>query len=385
MRSIASVVVPAMLSVALAGCNALPSEGPQSKQIEKAYLEKNTAGFVLVDVNRGVADYLARHQSVSFGDRFGKGKPNRAELIGPGDVLTVTIWEADQTGVFASTSTADRGTIPDVEVSTRGTISIPYAGTIKAAGRTPQGLAASITKALSNKAVEPQVHVARKEKVASVVTVSGGVGKPGLYPLSLRGDTLLDVIAGSGGTSSAAYETVVNITRHDEIASSYLDHIQETPADNIYMRPGDLISIDKMPRTYSAFGAVERKGNIPFGAGNLNLIEAVGKASGLSDIRADASGVFLFRFEKRAAAERFSPKPIQVQGDLVPVIYRLNLRDPSQYFFAQAIAMQDRDVIYVADASTVALQKFLAILGSALSPPAAALRTANSYNTLQGN
>ena len=212
MRSKASVAVPAIVSVILAGCNALPSEGPRSSQIEHAYLEKNTAGFVLVNVNRGVADYLAHHQASSFGDRFGKGKPSRAELIGPGDVLTVTIWEADQTGVFASTSTADRGTIPDVEVSSRGTISVPYAGTIKAAGRTPQGLAASIAKALSNKAVEPQVHVARKEKVASIVTVSGGVGKAGLYPLSLRGDTLLDIIAGSGGSSYPAYETVVNIS-----------------------------------------------------------------------------------------------------------------------------------------------------------------------------
>src|SRR5262249_48711846 len=160
----------------------------------------------------------------------------------------------------------------DVEVGSRGTISIPYAGTVKAAGRTPQGLADAIAKALSNKAVEPQVHVARKEKVASVVTVTGGVGKAGLYPLSLRGDTLLDVIAGSGGTSYAGYETVVNLTRNGEIASSYLDHVQETPADNIYMRPGDIISVEKMPRTYSAFGAVERKGNLPFGAGNLNLI-----------------------------------------------------------------------------------------------------------------
>lgn len=382
MRSTTSVVLPAILSLALAGCNALPSEGPRSKQIEQAYLEKNTAGFVLVNVDRGVADYLSRHQEQSFGDRFGKGKPTRGELIGPGDILTVTIWEADQTGVFASTNTADRGTIPDVEVSGKGTIFIPYAGTVKAAGRTPQSLAQAITKALSNKAVEPQVHVARKEKVASVVTVSGGVGKSGLYPLSLRGDTLLDVIAGAGGSSYASYETVVNITRRGEIASSYLDHVQETPADNIYLRPGDLISIDKMPRTYSAFGAVERKGNVPFGASNLNLLEAVSKASGLSDVRADASGVFLFRFEKRSTAERFSREPIRPQGDVVPVIYRLNLRDPNQYFFAQSIAMNDRDAIYVADASTVALQKFLGILGSALSPPASAVRTYNSAGQL---
>jgi polysaccharide biosynthesis/export protein len=382
MRPKNSVVLSAMLTVALTGCAALPSEGPQSKQIEKAYLEKNTAGFSLVNVSRPVAEYLSRHGGQSFGDRFGKGKPMRAETIGPGDVLSVTIWEADQTGVFASTNTADRGSIPDIEVSSRGTITIPYAGTIKAAGRTPQSLGAAITKALEAKAVEPQVHVARKEKVASVVTVTGGVGKAGLYPLSLRGDSLLDVIAGSGGSSYPPYETVVNITRRGEIATSYLDHVIETPADNIYMRPGDQISIERKPRTYTAFGAVERKGNLEFGAGNLNLLEAVGKASGLSDIRADASGVFLFRFEKRSVAERFASEPVTASGGQVPVIYRLNLKDPNQYFFAQSIAMQDRDVIYVADASTVSLQKFLGLLGAAISPPGAAVRTVTTVNAL---
>jgi polysaccharide export outer membrane protein len=379
MRIKTVVVLPAILSVVLSGCASLPSEGPESRQIEKAYLEKNTAGFTLVNVDRNVADYLARHTEQSFGDRFGKGKPSRAELIGPGDVLTITIWEADQSGVFSTTSTAaDRGTIPDVEVSGRGTITVPYAGTIKAAGRTPQSLASAIEKALGNRAVEPHVHVARKERVASVVTVSGGVGKAGLYPLSLRGDTLLDVIAASGGSTFPANETVVNVTRRGEIASSYLDHVQETPADNIYLRPGDLISIDREPRTYSAFGAVDQKGRIDFGTSNLSLIEGVAKASGLSNERADATGVFLFRFEQRAAAERFAREPVQARGELVPVIYRLNLKDPNQYFFAQAIAMHDRDVIYVADATTVALQKFLTILGSAFAPPNQAIGTAKN-------
>jgi polysaccharide export outer membrane protein len=158
--------------------------------------------------------------------------------------------------------------------------------------------------------------------------------------------------------------------------------VLETPSDNIYLRPGDQVSIEREPRTYSAFGAVDQKGRIDFGSANLSLIEAVAKASGLSNERADASGVFLFRFEPRATAERFARAPVQARGDLVPVIYRLNLKDPNQYFFAQAIAMHDRDVIYVADASTVALQKFLTILGAAFAPPNQAIGTAKSMNNL---
>lgn len=44
--------------------------------------------------------------------------------------------------------------------------------------------------------------------------------------------------------------------------------------------------------------------------------------------------------------------------------------------------MRDRDVIYVADASTVSLQKFPGLLGAALSSPGAAVRTVTSVNAL---
>ncbi|MGD9714816.1 MAG: polysaccharide biosynthesis/export family protein, partial [Thermomicrobiales bacterium] len=312
----------------LGACTTLPSEGPERAEIEQDYKSKNTAGFALIDVDQTVAEYLALNYIESFGDRFGKGKPTKGDLIGVGDILTVMIWEADPQGLFASMGTVNRGTIPDIEVSARGTIHVPYAGTIKAVGRTPEGLAQTITKALETKTVEPQVHVVRNNKVASVVTVSGGVQRPGIYPLSLRGDTLLDVIATAGGSTFAAHDTVVKLTRRGKVASSYLDHILETPEDNIYLRTGDLVSIELLKRTYSVFGAVERKGNIEFGKSRLNLMEAVSKAYGLNTFRADAKGLYLFRYELRTTAERLSGGPVKAEGEMVPVIYRLDLKDP---------------------------------------------------------
>ena len=364
----------------LGACTTLPSEGPERKEIEQDFEARNTAGFALIDVDKTVAEYLALNYVESFGDRFGKGKPTKGDLIGVGDVLTVMIWEADPQGLFASMGTVNRGTIPDIEVSARGTIHVPYAGTIRAAGRTPEALAQVITKALETKTVEPQVHVVRNQKVASVVTVSGGVQRPGLYPLSLRGDTLLDVIATSGGSAYAAHDTVVKLTRRGKVASSYLDHILEAPEDNIYLRSGDLVSIELLRRTYSVFGAVERKGNIEFGKSRLNLMEAVSKAFGLDSYRADAKGLFLFRYELRTTAERLSGGPVKAEGEIVPVIYRIDLKDPSQYFYAQSILMRDQDVVYVADADSVALQKFLSILGSGLGITSGVVNTSRTVD-----
>ena len=366
----------------LGACTTLPSEGPERTEIEHDFKSKNTAGFALIDVDQTVAEYLALNYIESFGDRFGKGKPTKGDLIGVGDILTVMIWEADPQGLFASMGTVNRGTIPDIEVSARGTIHIPYAGSIKAAGRTPEGLAQSITKALETKTVEPQVHVVRNHRSASVVTVSGGVQRPGIYPLSLRGDTLLDVIATSGGSSFSAHDTVVKLTRRGKVASSYLDHILETPQDNIYLKPSDLVSIEVLKRTYSVFGAVERKGNIEFGKSKLNLMEAVSKAYGLNTFRADAKGLYLFRYELRTTAERLSGGPVKAEGEMVPVIYRIDLKDPSQYFYAQSILMRDQDVVYVADASAVALQKFLNILGSGLGVGGRAVSNARAIGDL---
>jgi polysaccharide export outer membrane protein len=41
----------------------------------------------------------------------------------------------------------------------------------------------------------------------------------------------------------------------------------------------------------------------------------------------------------------------------VPVIYQVNLKRPEGFFMAQAFQMRDHDVVYVANADTVQLDK----------------------------
>jgi polysaccharide export outer membrane protein len=367
MKRFVRVVSVLAAAFVLAACE-LPREGPGRALIENtAYSTGNTAGFVLVDVTRDVADHLRVNPEPGFGDRFGRGRPSRADRIGVGDVLLVRIWEADPAGLFSSTGLVDRGEIPTVVVDSGGNISIPYAGDLQAAGRTPGEISKAIVERLQQKTVEPQAYVTRVENVAQVVTVTGEVGRAGVYPLTMRGDTLLDTIAVAGGTAAPGYETLVSLTRNGRTATSYLEHVLNSPQDNIYLRPRDEIHLERRPKTFTAFGAVERKGTIEFSAANLSVLEAVGKVSGLVDARSDPQGVFLMRFE--AATTAYSLVGQDNPGDprqVVPTVYRFDLLDPNQYFFAQVVGLRDKDVIYVANAQSVEMNKVLAMLRGAV-------------------
>ena len=257
--------------------------------------------------------------------------------------------------------------MPITVVDGKGYVHVPYAGKIKAAGLTTTRLAEVIGGKLKSIAVEPQVQVSITKPVASLVTVGGEVFRPGLYPLSVRGDDLLDVVAAAGGSKFPAHETVVRITRRGLSGSAFLEHVQNTSSDNIYIQPGDEITLERRPNTFSAFGAVRNAGLFPFGTTNLNLLEAVGMVSGLDDQRANSKGVFLFRFEPGDVAARLSGQATEVGASgLVPVVYQVNLRDASQYFLAQSVAMKNRDVIYVSNASAAEFAKFVSILNPAV-------------------
>ena len=358
----------------------MPREGPKASDVKDASVNANAANFLLIDLNSRVADYLRSQPEPSFGNRFGKGRPTHADRIGIGDILNVMIWEADPGGLFASNGIVNRGSIPAVTVDTTGLIDIPYAGTVRAAGRTLRELAEAITKKLRQKTVEPQVQVSLQQNASSTVTLTGDVGKPGVYPLSIRGDDLLDLVAQAGGTRYPSYESLVSLTRHGRIAKSYLEHVVKTPRDNIFLQPGDELHVERKPQTFSAFGAVEKKGLQDFAAADLSVLEAVGRVAGLSDQRADPAGVFLMRFENAKVAYQLAGKNgVMDSRPVVPVIYRIDLKDPNQYFFAQVIGMHDRDVIYVANAPSVELDKFLTIIAKSMAIGRGALNLSNQF------
>jgi len=197
--------------------------------------------------------------------------------------------------------------------------------------------------------------------------VLGDVTAPAKLELNPGGERVLDVISRAGGISTPNAETTITLQRNGTTATVPFDMLLSSPKENIYVYPGDVIFANRDRRTYLAFGASGLNGRIDFEDSNLTLGEAVAKAGGLLDSRADPGQVFLYRL--------VSPETLSAMGMPVtakaekgfPVVFRINMRDPSTYFLAQQFPMEDKDIIYVSNSNSVELVKFLDIINSATS------------------
>jgi polysaccharide biosynthesis/export protein len=354
----------------LAAC--LPSAGPRTQQVVAQRGE--AAPFDVYELDQNVAEVASSRPAASLaGFRTGGGAPNL--VIGVGDLVAVTIYEAASGGLFSGDTGAIGGaknvTLPPQPVSRAGTISVPYAGEVRAAGLTPSAVQENIEAALRDKAIEPQVMVTLTENPSAFVTVAGDVGSPGRIPLNLDGDRVLDVIAAAGGSRAPAYDSFVRVTRGSESVEVNLARIVEEPAQNIYLRPDDQIYVTTDPQMFIAFGATTQNSSFPFQSDRLTLAEAMGRAGGLLDSRADATGVFVFRYEDEDLYHAMGGKRSGGPAG-VPVVYRLDLKQPSSYFAAQRFLMRDSDIIYVSNAPATDLQKFIGILTGGLGSAATA-------------
>jgi polysaccharide export outer membrane protein len=367
----------------LAGCSSFPTAGPTTSQLIKQAGTKDRPNFALVEVDDKVVTTLASEPTESFRYQFAQyGKPTNPK-IGVGDTISVSIWDSSGGGIFGvppmesapgpvagTPSTGARTvSIPEEVVARDGAISIPYAGRVPVANRTPLQVQQTIQQLLAKTAFDPQVVVTITKSVSQSVTISGETIGGAHVPLSVRGERLLDVIADAGGSKSALYETFVRLSRNGVTASILLAKLVSDPGENIYVWPGDIITLVKSPQTFLAFGATQTNTQIPFGADKINLAQGVAKAGGLLDSRADPAGVFLFRFEPSAVMTALG-EPIVASSPNGPsrVVYHVNFRDISGYFLARRFLIRDDDIIYIANAPMAELQKFFTMVGSIAAP-----------------
>ena len=371
----AVTTVACLASTLLGGCSTLPTAGPTTSQVLDQSVKDEQARFDVVDVDNNVVATLLAEPTESFRNRYLKyGKPPDPK-IGVGDSITVTIWEASTGGLFGGGATVGVSsgshsvTIPDQVVPRDGAISVPFADRIPVAGKSPVEVQRIIEQRLAEKAIEPQALVFITKSITNSVTVSGEVVGGARVPLSVNGDHLLDVIALAGGAKAPVYDTFVRLSREGITATIPMEKLVSDPTENIYAWPGDVLTLVSVPQTFSVFGATGTNMQVNFGAQKLTLAEALAKAGGLIDLRADPAGVFLFRFEPPTVvgALKVSPLPIGPGGSS-PVVYRLDLSDANSYFFAQRFPVEDKDVIYVANAKLNELQKFFTLLNTITGP-----------------
>jgi polysaccharide export outer membrane protein len=368
----------------LAGCSKLPVGGPSHRAIDEAateahvnFGERAVVDYVVVDIDRGVLEHVVSIGPASFFKTFGTGQGSSPELrLGVGDVLSITIFESSSGGLFVPSEAGSRPgnyvTLPAQNIDSDGHITVPFAGKIRAAGKSIAAVQRDIEGQLAKRAIEPKVVINLSEQNATEVAVFGDATGGLKTKIAPGGERILDVIA-RAGVRYPGYEIFVTLQRADTRATVFFPNLVNRPYENIYVNPGDIIYVYRQPQTYIAVGAIGTitqtqglTGRFDFEAAHLSLAEAVAKAGGLLDTRANAAQVFLYRLEDREILERFGMDLDKFDPNmpLIPTIYRANYRDPSAFFVADGFPMRHKDIIYVANADSVEIEKFLGLVST---------------------
>ena len=356
------------------------SVGPSRNLVEKSAIPgANTPGVKILPLTGAVAaTHSAPPTDGNFQARFGAVAPIGTQ-VGVGDALEVTIWEAAPAALFGTTTTNDSGSLaavqtsrpnalPQTVVGPSGTITIPFAGQIRAAGRTLRQIEQDIVASLRGRAHLPQAIVRLARNESANVTVLGDVKEPQRVPLTPRGERLLDVVARAGGTSQPLDRMTIELTRDNVTQRMAARDIVRDPQQNIILQRDDVVTAVYQPYTFTVLGAAGKNEEVRFEGIGLTLSQALGRIGGFQDERADPRGVFLFRWEKPGAAG-VDPGQYAVNTEgKVPVIYQVDMKDPQTYFAAQQFQMRDSDIVYVANSKMADLQRFVNILASSILP-----------------
>lgn len=399
-NSVRGIALAALL-IALGGCAVLneatsqPASGPESFDV-KAGRSDTSLKYGLVKLTPEAIRVLHEYEPTGYAQlglfrlpgAFTDHRPPANITFGIGDVVSVTIFEAAAGGLFIPSEAGVRPgnfvQLPDQAVDNDGNISIPYAGLIKAAGRTNVEIQNDIVARIRNRAIEPQVVVNLSQQRTSLVSVIGEVTNSIRYPAAAAGaqDRILDAITRAGGIKGQGYETFVMLDRKGKRAVVPFARLVYEPENNIFVQPGDRIYVYREQQKFIAFGATGQQGLVPFDNWRLSLAEAVAKAGGVIDLQGDPGAVFLYRPEPYLVAEKLGVDMTPFRGwQLVPVIFQVNFRDPGGYFLAANVNMRHDDVIFAANAQSVEVTKFLQYLNVIMATGTnGILMTQDAYN-----
>ena len=364
-------------TVFLSACAGLPTSGPSKDAIQKYSQQKDLDSKIqIIDVNQKVVtQLLQKDPKIKFSETLGLSSL-RYQTVGKGDLIEISIWEAPPATLFSPSSLAistispnsGRIVLPEQMVNSEGVINVPFAGQINADGKSLHEIESEIIKRLKGKANQAQVIARVVRNVSSNVTVIGDVANTIRMPLTANGERLLDAIAAAGGPKQPPSKTTVQVTRDVKVYALPLEAILKDSTQNVQLMPGDLVTLLYQPKSFTALGATNKNEEVNFETQGISLAQALARTGGLNDNRADAQGVFIFRFEDKNSLDWPAElKELTIDGK-VAVVYRVDLKDPASFFNAQNFKIENKDILYVSNAPITETQKFLNVLFSITYP-----------------
>ena len=337
------------MGLGVAACTALPGDGPWMGGAQTTSTE--ALPFDVIDLTpTTVVGYRQPPTPDRPATTTSSLSPAQRLTVAPGDSLRVRIYERYGGNIFPTIQgqSADLGI---QRVAEDGSIKIPVVGVVRVAGLDLNQIESRIIQQLGNKVQEPEVIVEFDSPRTHTVMVSGDVKNPGRVSMLEDVRSVIDAINKAGGplitTPGSSNQLQVVVRRNGQVilTTQFSDLLA---GSDIAVQKGDEIIVRPNSRVFTVLGAVQRSGNVEMTKHNLTLLEALGQVGGLSDARANKTGVYVFRMGD-----------LETNPTARGRVFRLDLFQPVSIFVAQQFGLQARDVIYVTNAPLYEYDKIL--------------------------
>ncbi len=360
-KSLARGAMLVLVAFSVAACG-LPRSGPSKREIYAGAVQNEGDAFI-IEVDDAVTRATAIVPAFGFTDDFLNAGVLGADLISPGDMIGISVWENVDQGLLSGAG-GSATSLEALHVDSQGFIFVPYAGRIRAAGNSVETIRRIITEKLSEQTPDPQVSVQRLAGDGATVTITGETGTQGVYPIERPTRTLTAMLANAGGVAIDTEIAQITIFRGDKSATIWFQDLYRNPKYDIALRAGDRILVEGDTRSFTSLGATGQA-KVQFEAQAISAIEALAQMGGLQTNTADPTGVFVFRNESEEIANA-----VLGRTDLVGpqrMVYLLNLTEPNGMFIARDFVIRDGDTLYVTEAPYVQWNKAVRAFFGALS------------------
>nr|WP_315239889.1 polysaccharide export protein [uncultured Albidiferax sp.] len=251
--------------------------------------------------------------------------------VGPGDVLTITVWDHPELTTPAGQyrSANESGTL----VNEDGTIFYPYVGVLRVNGMRLAEIRNLITTRLAKYIEKVQLDVRVNAFRSKRVYVVGEVKTPGLQEINDIPMTMVDAVNRSGGFTAESDPSRILITRGGTTYRVDLQALYEDGAtwQNIRLEPGDVVNVpDRQQNKIFVLGEVTKPGSYIMNKRRSTLAEVLADAGWVNQLTSNPSWIFVMRGNTDQ-----------------PELFNLDARSPDALLLADQFPLRPRDIVYV--------------------------------------